>query len=77
MYDLLKEQCVFEEDPKIDEEILHLFKQQPRMAVFEDEEKSHLLEKLLKSKNPDDLQAANRLIKSLVRSVRLCIFKAK
>uniref|UniRef100_A0A914C5N7 GAT domain-containing protein n=1 Tax=Acrobeloides nanus TaxID=290746 RepID=A0A914C5N7_9BILA len=43
------------------------------MAV--DEEKAHLLEKLLKSKNPDDLQAANRLIKSLVRSETLKIEK--
>lgn len=40
------------------------------MAVFEDEEKARLLEQLLKSKNQTDLQAANRLIKSMVRAVR-------
>lgn len=30
-----------------------------------------LLAKLLKSKNPDDLQEANKLIKSMVKEVRL------
>ena len=30
-----------------------------------------LLAKLLKSKNPDDLQAANRLIKNMVKQVRV------
>jgi ADP-ribosylation factor-binding protein GGA len=44
---------------------------QPRNAdktsVFEDDEKSKLLKRLLQSKHPDDLQAANRLIKSMVR----------
>ncbi|KIH52608.1 hypothetical protein ANCDUO_17289 [Ancylostoma duodenale] len=40
----------------------------PKLAVFEDEEKSRLLKELLKSTNPDDLQAANRLIQTLVKS---------
>ena len=35
-----------------------------------------LLAKLLKSKNPEDLQAANRLIKNMVKQVsELCFFK--
>lgn len=38
-------------------------------AIFEDEEKSKLLQKLLQSKKPEDLQHANRLIKSMVREV--------
>lgn len=38
-------------------------------TIFDDEEKSKLLQKLLQSKNPDDLQAANRLIKTMVREV--------
>ncbi|CAL7949486.1 unnamed protein product [Xylocopa violacea] len=38
-----------------------------KSTIFDDEEKSKLLEKLLQSKNPDDLQAANRLIKTMVR----------
>ncbi|KAK6057127.1 hypothetical protein COOONC_05356, partial [Cooperia oncophora] len=40
----------------------------PKLAVFEDEEKARLLKELLNSTNPDDLQAANRLIQSLVKS---------
>lgn len=38
-------------------------------SIFQDEEKSRLLQKLLQSKNPDDLQAANRLIKTMVKEV--------
>jgi hypothetical protein len=41
----------------------------PKNPVFEDEERSRLLQKLLRSKNPDDLQAANRLIKTMVKEV--------
>lgn len=36
-------------------------------SIFQDEEKSKLLQYLLQSKNPEDLQAANRLIKSMVK----------
>lgn len=36
-------------------------------AVFEDEEKSRLLHRLLQSKNPEDLHKANALIKSMVK----------
>ncbi|KAJ9590159.1 hypothetical protein L9F63_016715, partial [Diploptera punctata] len=39
----------------------------PKNSIFEDEERSRLLQKLLQSKNPDDLQAANRLIKTMVK----------
>lgn len=44
----------------------------PRHAdsIFQDMEKSRLLQKLLQSKNPDDLQAANRLIKTMVKEVK-------
>ncbi|PFX15732.1 ADP-ribosylation factor-binding protein GGA1 [Stylophora pistillata] len=36
-------------------------------TIFQDEEKSKLLARLLKSSHPEDLQAANRLIKTMVR----------
>lgn len=39
----------------------------PKSAVFEDEEKSKTLRKLLNSRKSEDLQAANRLIKNMVR----------
>ena len=42
-------------------------------AIFEDEEKSKLLQKLLQSKKPEDLQHANRLIKTMVREVSIFI----
>jgi hypothetical protein len=43
----------------------------PKNSIFEDEERSRLLQKLLQSKNPDDLQAANRLIKTMVKEVQI------
>uniref|UniRef100_A0A1I7ZAM1 VHS domain-containing protein n=1 Tax=Steinernema glaseri TaxID=37863 RepID=A0A1I7ZAM1_9BILA len=67
VYALLKDQGVIQEDPVVAMEIPNCPKPS-RLAFFEDEEKAHLLSELLKSKNPDDLQAANRLIKSMVRS---------
>lgn len=42
-----------------------------RNAIFEDDHKSSLLQRLLQSKKPEDLQHANRLIKSMVREVSL------
>jgi hypothetical protein len=43
----------------------------PQMASFEDEQKSRLLATLLASGSAEDLIAANRLIKSLVKAVGL------
>ncbi|XP_030839813.1 ADP-ribosylation factor-binding protein GGA1 isoform X1 [Strongylocentrotus purpuratus] len=68
-YDMLKKQGLVKEDPTyLDED---LFPSVPppkaKMAEFEDEEKSKLLARLLKSKHPEDLQAANRLIKNMVK----------
>lgn len=42
-----------------------------KSSIFEDDERSRLLQKLLQSKNPEDLQAANRLIKTMVKEVSL------
>jgi ADP-ribosylation factor-binding protein GGA len=69
VYNQLKEQGIIDEDPIEDIEIIQVPKPTPRVASFEDEERSQLLAELLKSKSPKDLQAANRLIKSMVRSV--------
>lgn len=59
--------CHFQEDGS--QSTTH--RQQNRLASFEDEEKSKLLAELLKSKKAEDLQAANRMIKSMVRAVSL------
>ncbi|TMS37206.1 hypothetical protein L596_004183 [Steinernema carpocapsae] len=67
VYSLLKDQGVILRDPEVNDEMPN-YPKPSRMAFFEDEEKAQLLSELLKSKNPEDLQAANRLIKSMVRS---------
>nr|XP_022319091.1 ADP-ribosylation factor-binding protein GGA1-like isoform X3 [Crassostrea virginica] len=71
-YKMLKQQGIVKDDPdyidKDSENKLDIFPPpKPKMATFEDEEKSKLLAKLLQSKNPQDLQAANRLIKNMVK----------
>lgn len=66
---MLKKQGVVEEDTAsiLDGSENGLKSPKAKNTIFEDEEKSKLLQKLLQSKNPDDLQAANRLIKTMVR----------
>ncbi|KAF7384823.1 hypothetical protein HZH68_014435 [Vespula germanica] len=68
-YEMLRKQGVIEEDsvPIVSntDEVLKIPK--AKNTIFEDEEKSKLLQKLLQSKNPGDLQAANRLIKTMVK----------
>ncbi|XP_048758956.2 ADP-ribosylation factor-binding protein GGA1-like isoform X2 [Ostrea edulis] len=67
-YKMLKQQGIVKEDPDYIDKRIDVFPPpKPRVATFEDEEKSKLLSKLLQSKNPQDLQAANRLIKNMVK----------
>jgi len=71
-YDMLKKQGVIKEDPPYistnqKEVPVAPPPPRPKNSIFEDEERSRLLQKLLQSKNPDDLQAANRLIKTMVK----------
>ncbi|CAG5045130.1 unnamed protein product [Parnassius apollo] len=68
-YDMLKNQGVVKETPPpLPPEGTTLpSRQKAKNAIFEDEEKSKLLQKLLQSKKPEDLQHANRLIKTMVR----------
>nr|XP_053642892.1 ADP-ribosylation factor-binding protein GGA1-like isoform X2 [Cherax quadricarinatus] len=66
-YNMLKKQGVVKDDPQY---IGAPTVPEPRSranAVFEDEEKSRLLQRLLQSKNPEDLHKANALIKSMVK----------
>ncbi|KAE9415470.1 hypothetical protein Angca_009277, partial [Angiostrongylus cantonensis] len=66
VYDSLKEHKLISIDPVIPEdEIMAIQIPPPKFAAFEDEEKARLLKELLNSRNPDDLQAANRLIQTL------------
>ncbi|XP_074080703.1 ADP-ribosylation factor-binding protein GGA3 isoform X4 [Macrotis lagotis] len=68
-YQMLKRQGIVQSDPLIpmDRTLVPSPPPRPKNPVFDDEEKSKLLAKLLKSKNPDDLQEANKLIKSMVK----------
>ncbi|KFW05933.1 ADP-ribosylation factor-binding protein GGA2, partial [Eurypyga helias] len=68
-YQMLKKQGIVKEDPKVPEDkILPPPSPRPRDSIFDtDEEKSQLLARLLKSSRPEDLQAANRLIKSMIK----------
>ncbi|XP_037664617.1 ADP-ribosylation factor-binding protein GGA3 isoform X2 [Choloepus didactylus] len=68
-YHMLKRQGIVQTDPSVpaDRTLIPSPPARPKNPVFDDEEKSKLLAKLLKSKNPDDLQEANKLIKSMVK----------
>ncbi|XP_074647266.1 ADP-ribosylation factor-binding protein GGA1-like isoform X2 [Tubulanus polymorphus] len=70
-YTMLKKQGIVKEDPshvdKTFEDMQADFPPRPKNTIFDDQEKSKLLARLLKSKNPEDLQAANRLIKNMVK----------
>lgn len=67
-YQMLRKQGVVSDDPPLDTAgsgPSHMGS--GRSSVFEDEKKQRLLQKLLQSRNPDDLHAANRLIKTMVK----------
>lgn len=70
-YDMLKKQGVIREIPLSVSAENNSIPDRKTNSIFQDEEKSKLLQKLLQSKNPEDLQAANRLIKSMVKEVSI------
>uniref|UniRef100_A0A3Q4HVH0 Golgi-associated, gamma adaptin ear containing, ARF binding protein 1 n=1 Tax=Neolamprologus brichardi TaxID=32507 RepID=A0A3Q4HVH0_NEOBR len=67
-YQMLKKQGIVKQDP-----VLPIDKPLPppppraKSAIFEDEEKSKTLSRLLNSTHPEDLRAANKLIKEMVQ----------
>lgn len=68
-YDMLKKQGVIKDVPLSVSAEKYSTPENKVNTLFQDEEKSKLLKKLLQSKNPEDLQAANRLIKTMVKEV--------
>ncbi|KAJ3615047.1 hypothetical protein NHX12_018615, partial [Muraenolepis orangiensis] len=68
-YEMLKKQGIVMVDPEIphDNTLKPSPSLRPKNPVFENEEKSRRLAELLKSKKPEDLQEANRLIKNMVK----------
>ncbi|XP_029537786.1 ADP-ribosylation factor-binding protein GGA3-like isoform X2 [Oncorhynchus nerka] len=68
-YQMLKKQGIVTVDPELplDKTLMPSPFSRPKNPVFENEEKSKRLAELLKSKKPEDLQEANRLIKNMVK----------
>lgn len=69
-YDMLKKQGVVVEVNSTQKTTENTINRTPKTnSIFDNDDRSRLLQKLLQSKNPDDLQAANRLIKTMVKEV--------
>ncbi|XP_019717451.1 ADP-ribosylation factor-binding protein GGA3-like isoform X2 [Hippocampus comes] len=67
-YSMLKKQGVIKKDPKLpDKVIMAPPPQRATDSVFDQEDKATLLARLLKSRRPEDLETANRLIKSTMK----------
>ncbi|XP_054844502.1 ADP-ribosylation factor-binding protein GGA1 isoform X2 [Eublepharis macularius] len=67
-YKMLKKQGIVKCDPKLpDDAPFPLPPPRPKNVIFDDEEKSKMLARLLKSSHPEDLRAANKLIKEMVQ----------
>nr|AAI55256.1 Gga1 protein [Danio rerio] len=67
-YQMLKKQGIIKQDPDLpDDKPCPPPPPRPKNAIFEDEEKSKMLSRLLNSSHPEDLRAANKLIKEMVQ----------
>lgn len=67
-YHMLKKQSIVKQDPALpDDKPLPPPPPRAKSAIFDDDEKSKELSRLLKSTQPDDLRAANKLIKEMVQ----------
>ncbi|KAM6939482.1 ADP-ribosylation factor-binding protein GGA1-like [Xenentodon cancila] len=67
-YSMLKKQGIVKKDPKLpDTLIMAPPPQRTTESVFDQEDKAMLLTRLLKSGRPEDLETANRLIKSTIK----------
>ncbi|XP_073707475.1 ADP-ribosylation factor-binding protein GGA1 [Garra rufa] len=67
-YQMLKKQGIIKQDPDLpDDKPCPPPAPRPKNAIFEDEEKSKMLSRLLNSSHPEDLRAANKLIKEMVQ----------
>ncbi|XP_051988846.1 ADP-ribosylation factor-binding protein GGA3 isoform X2 [Xyrauchen texanus] len=68
-YQTLKRQGLIMSDPELtaDKTLVPSPPARPKNPVFDNEDMGKLLAELLRSKNPEDLQEANRLIKNMVK----------
>ncbi|XP_015285226.1 PREDICTED: ADP-ribosylation factor-binding protein GGA2 isoform X2 [Gekko japonicus] len=67
-YQMLKKRGIVRQDPKLLEDRIVPPPPRPAGSIFDaEDEKSQMLVRLLQSKDPEDLRAANRLIKGLIK----------
>ncbi|TDH02847.1 hypothetical protein EPR50_G00156660 [Perca flavescens] len=68
-YQALRVQGLVKQDPELplDKTLIPSPPTRPKHPVFDNEDMGKLLAELLRSKNPEDLQEANRLIKNMVK----------
>ncbi|XP_054615097.1 ADP-ribosylation factor-binding protein GGA3 [Dunckerocampus dactyliophorus] len=68
-YETLRRQGLVARDPELplDRTLIPSPPARPKHPVFDNEDMGKLLAELLRSKNPEDLQEANRLIKNMVK----------
>ncbi|KAM6956894.1 ADP-ribosylation factor-binding protein GGA3 [Aplochiton taeniatus] len=68
-YQTLRRQGLVTNDPElpVDKTLIPSPPTRPKNPVFDNEDMGKLLAELLRSKNPEDLQEANRLIKNMVK----------
>lgn len=66
-YHMLKKQGIVTKDPEVHVDRTLIPSPKTKNPVFDNEEKSKRLAELLKSKKPEDLQEANRIIKNMVK----------
>ncbi|KAJ7989748.1 hypothetical protein DPEC_G00307740 [Dallia pectoralis] len=68
-YQTLRRQGLITTDPElpVDKTLIPSPPTRPKNPVFDNEDMGKLLAELLRSKNPEDLQEANRLIKNMVK----------
>ncbi|XP_060760411.1 ADP-ribosylation factor-binding protein GGA3 isoform X2 [Neoarius graeffei] len=68
-YQTLRRQGLISSDPELtaDKTLIPSPPSRPKNPVFDNEDMGKLLAELLRSKNPEDLQEANRLIKNMVK----------
>ncbi|CAF0913471.1 unnamed protein product [Didymodactylos carnosus] len=66
-YQMLKRQNIVTDDPTYVDKCILTPLSQRQKSIFDDDEKSQTLQRLLKSRKPEDLEQANALIKNLVK----------
>ncbi|XP_061605068.1 ADP-ribosylation factor-binding protein GGA3 isoform X5 [Phyllopteryx taeniolatus] len=77
-YQTLRRQGLVTRDPELplDRTLIPSPPTRPKHPVFDNEDMGKLLAELLRSKNPEDLQEANRLIKNMVKEDEVRVQKA-